>query len=191
MWLFTADACMHPFICLAARWAFLVVPTLFIAIVEEQETGSGRIVWQQWTVLAVYVLADRGHRPHRPVSGESEAKWAALARVRAPAWSRSCDRYETCPPSAFPSNMAAVVGRNKCANSPLHDRAAGLSQRRTKEAGSPPVEIASGGRGQRPEPFDSAAVHCDRVNVAPSHALTGHAERQCERGATDAAGFDS
>lgn len=37
VWLFTHDACMHPFgNGLAAWWAFLVVPTLFIAIVEEQ-----------------------------------------------------------------------------------------------------------------------------------------------------------
>lgn len=37
VWLFTHDACAHPFgNGLAAWWAFLVVPTLFIAIVEEQ-----------------------------------------------------------------------------------------------------------------------------------------------------------
>ena len=37
VWLFTHDACAHPLgNGLAAWWAFLVVPTSFIAIVEEQ-----------------------------------------------------------------------------------------------------------------------------------------------------------
>ncbi len=37
VWLFTHDACAHPYgNGLAAWWAFVVVPTLFIVIVEEQ-----------------------------------------------------------------------------------------------------------------------------------------------------------
>nr|DAT51263.1 MAG TPA: hypothetical protein [Caudoviricetes sp.]DAY88242.1 MAG TPA: hypothetical protein [Caudoviricetes sp.] len=38
-------------------------------------------------------------------------------------------------------------------------------------AGSPPVEIrVRRARAKTGKPFDSATVHCDRVNVAPSHA---------------------
>lgn len=134
------------------------------------------LVWQQWVILG-YALPRTLHT-HRHAAPKRRPSRERLCTSRS---GSSSSRARADPSRDLPAGIAITFHRRAATRKsrtkpPLSNPARRHLSTFPAACGTggqvrPRSRFASGGRGQRPgSPFDSATVHCDRVNVAPSHA---------------------